>query len=102
MVRAFADDISMILEDWRVLDEKLEVINAWSSEHGIKINPEKSAIIRILKRTGKIKGIPNIMNIKEVKEYKYLGVWMSQSLNFDKQIKQVKKRSGFLWKKIGR
>jgi hypothetical protein len=74
------------MEDWRDLDDRLGVINDWSKEFGIEVNPLKSGIIRLLKRAGDIKGIPNNMGIKEVKTYKYLGIWVDQSCNFKKQI----------------
>ena len=49
----------------------------------IKLNPEKSEMMRLLKRSGKIKGIKNISNIPEVLKYKYLGLTINQSLNFN-------------------
>jgi hypothetical protein len=99
-VRAFADDIVFILEDSSFLDSKLSDIFTWSRKFDIDVNPLKSGIIRIMKRAGKIKGIPNIMNIREVMEYKYLGIWLNQSLKFDKQISSMKKRCTVLWKKL--
>jgi retron-type reverse transcriptase len=51
-VRAFADDVVFILDDWKFLDGKLEVIQEWSNEFGIKVNPRKSGVMRLLRRAG--------------------------------------------------
>jgi hypothetical protein len=101
LVRAFADDVVLVLENWIVLNSKLEIVEKWSDEFGISINSEKSGIIRLLKRTGKILGAQNYLGIQEVKEYKYLGVWLDQSNSFKRQINYVKSKCHLLWKEVG-
>ena len=49
----------------------------------MKINENKSGILRILKRAGKAKIVENKLNIPELTAYKYLEVQISQSLKID-------------------
>ena len=44
------------------------------------VNKEKSDILRIIKRSGKITEIKNWLNIPEVSAYKYLGININQSI----------------------
>jgi hypothetical protein len=98
MVRAFADDLVFVLDNSEKLDDKLRTVVEWGEEYGISLNTSKSGIVRILRRSSKIMEVPNILGIKEVTEYKYLGIWVNQSLNFAKHIKSVKSKSNVLWK----
>jgi hypothetical protein len=75
MVRAYADDIVLVLENPTIMNDKLKIILDWSKDFSININPDKSSIIRLLKRKGKILGVQNLLNIKEVANCKYLVVW---------------------------
>ena len=59
-------------------------------------NPQKSGILRILNRAEKTKKIKNCANILEVKEYKYFGININQSLNFKELIKKIKIKSKYL------
>ena len=67
----------------------------------MKINEKKSGILRILKRTGKIKNMENALNIPEVNSYKYLGVWINQSIKVDEHRNYIKSKVTNLKRKIG-
>ena len=54
------------------------------------INKNKSGIMRILKRSGKIKGIKNSLDIPEVNTYKYLGVNINQSSLLNNHLSYLK------------
>ena len=60
------------------------------------LNPQKSGIQRIINKAGKTKEIKNCANIPKVKEYKYLGININQSLNFKELIKKIKIKSKYL------
>ena len=68
----------------------------WWEQYKVMLNPQKSGIQRILNRAGKTKKIKNCANILEVKEYKYLGININQSLNFKELIKKIKIKSKYL------
>ena len=65
------------------------------------MNEKKSGILRILKRTGKIKNMENALNIPEVNSYKYLGVWINQSIKVDEHCNYIKSKVTNLKRKIG-
>ena len=44
------------------------------------INKDKSGILRIMQKSGKITEIKNWLNISEVSTYKYLGININQSI----------------------
>ena len=58
----------------------------------MKINENKSGILRILKRAGKAKVVENKLNIPEVTAYKYLGVQINQSLKIDFHNKFIRQK----------
>ena len=94
-VRAYADDIIIVLKDAKEIDLKLKIVLDWCDNNDIKLNPEKSGVMRLLKRSGKIKGIKNIANIPEVLEYKYLGLTINQSLNFNAITTKIKVKTRY-------
>ena len=55
------------------------------TKNDIKINANKSDLLRICSRKRKIRGLINKMNIPEVEGYNYLGVCIDQSLKFIKK-----------------
>ena len=94
-MRAYADDIIIVLKDAKEIDLKLKIVLDWCDNNDIKLNPEKSGVMRLLKRSGKIKGIKNIANIPEVIEYKYLGLIINQSLNFNAITTKIKVKTRY-------
>ena len=81
--RAYADDIACIWESKEQTIEAIQIMKKWTETNQMKINPSKSGILRILNRRGKVKGIPNALDIPEVTSYRYLGVEMK--LNYQAQ-----------------
>jgi hypothetical protein len=65
----------------------------------MEVNPNKSEILRILGRKGKVGKIENPMNIPEVKSYTYLGVKIDQSLRLDEHQQNIKKIESSLRRK---
>ena len=81
--RAFADDVIWI---WSNIDETktaIQIMDNWWKIKKMKINENKSGILRILKRAGKAKIVENKLNIPELTAYKYFEVQISQSLKID-------------------
>ena len=93
--RAYADDIVLAVET-KEIDNKLSKILEWWKLFEIKLNPHKSGIMRILNKSGKVKGIKNAANIPEVGKYKYLGITINQSLNFKDIIELISKRTKYM------
>ena len=52
----------------------------WCLEKEMRINKDKSGILRILKRSDKTSIINNSLDIPEVSSYKYLGITINQSI----------------------
>ena len=88
---ALADDIVMMIESKKNLNESLIKLKLCWEGQELMINPKKSGIMRILRMEGKVKEINNILGIPEVKEYKYLRILISQSMKF-KGVIWVKKK----------
>ena len=65
---AFADDIVMMIESEKCLNESLIKLKLYWEGLELKINSKKSGIMRILRRECKVKKINNILGIPEVKE----------------------------------
>ena len=63
------------------------------------INAEKSGIMSILNRKGKIKGATNKLNIHEVSSYCYQGIKKTQTLKLDPHI-NIRLQSKMLIKKV--
>ena len=101
-VRVYADDIVIAVEDYKEIDSKLKIVLDWCQNYEINLNPEKSGIMRFLKRSGKVQGMANVANIPEVTEYKYLGLIINQSLNFKSICSKIKIKLAYhrlhLWK----
>ena len=57
----------------------------------MKINSNKSCIMGILRRRGKLKGINNILNTPEVEKYNYLGITINQSLKLKDHGDKIRK-----------
>ena len=93
--RAYADDIVLEVETKKI-DNKLSKILEWWKLFEIKLNPHKSGIMRILNKSGKVKGIKNAANIPEVGKYKYLGITINQSLNFKDIIELISKKTKYM------
>ena len=53
-------------------------------------------VLRILNKTGKVKGVENIANIPEVNESKYLGIIINLNLNFKEKVKLICKKIAYL------
>ena len=66
----------------------------------MKINEQKSGILRILKKNGKIGKIENSLNIPEVESYKYLGVQINQFIRTDTHHKYIKQKVEGLKRRI--
>jgi len=82
---AYADDIAVICEDKQQLDNSISIVEQWSKRNLININKKKSGIMCI---KGKLldkehRGYP------VVKDYKYLGVVITDKLKCDKHITNI-------------
>ena len=64
--KAYADDLMIGLLCQADLHKCLWILQRWSHNNKIEINPNKSGILRVL---GKILEIKNVLNIPEVFEY---------------------------------
>ena len=101
-IKAYANDLVVGLTNPNGLDECLDIINRWSTKNDIKINANKSGLLKILGRKGKIRCLKNKMNIPEVEDYNYLGVCIDQSLKFRKECCKLKSKDIILRSRFGK
>ena len=98
---AYANDIVWMWNSKEQTSRAILIMKNWWSQNEMKINEKKSGIFRILKRTGKIKNMENALNIPEVNSYKYLGVWINQSIKVGEHCNYNKSKVTNLKRKIG-
>ena len=99
-VRAYADDIVWICSSINQIQKAVCIMKEWWTQNEMKINEKKSGILRILKRNGKVGYIENTLNIPEVKEYKYLGIILNQSIRLTNHQKLIRSKVQALKKRI--
>ena len=78
--RAYADDIVCVCPNIYQANTAIDIMKNWCSENKMRINKDKSGILRILKRSGKTGIINNSLDIPEVSSYKYLDITINQSI----------------------
>ena len=98
-VRLFADDCLVYreigcLEDQLALQRDLDALEAWASRWGMKFNPSKCVILSISRSTPLFKiyslcGTP----LQHVSEAKYLGVTLSNDLQWNKHIQSLSSKA---------
>ena len=87
---AFADDIACWWNNLEEVKRATSIIKRWCIENGMQINPNKSGIMRILKRSGKWNFINNDLDIPEVKNKKYLLFSINQSMKIKDHTDKVR------------
>ena len=76
-VYAYADDLAIVGEQRKRLEQAIEIVEKWTKDNLMKINKKKSGVIMFKK---KISNKRNRMEEEEiegyprVKQYKYLGI----------------------------
>ena len=91
-VRLFADDCMLYrtidsAEDEKILQQDLDYMVEWSNTWGMHFNPTKCEIMRVTRKKSTGTMAYNILgvNLKEVKETKYLGVKLQSDLRWNSQ-----------------
>ena len=90
----FADDIVLIAENPNDLQVLLNILSAWCKLNGIVINGTKSNIVHFrtpsVPRSDSVFTVDNI-NLDVVESYKYLGLVVTEFLDYSKTAKAVAK-----------
>ena len=98
MVLAYADDLVFIIKFEHDIAKVIDLIKKWSENNNMIINYKKSAIVPI--KFTKIKSIfknkNEYLGFPILKDYKYLGVFIDQTLNFEKALKKVEEKCTIL------
>jgi len=79
-VSAFADDLVLIANTPTQMKKLLSFVEKYSAEHDFEFHPEKCKIMRVHPSPKKIDFKLNGSVLECVKQYKYLGVELSQSV----------------------
>ena len=82
-VFAYADDLAAICTSFAQLHHLIDTIDKWSKDNSTPINYGKSGILNILKncRSRKMVGGGKFRDYPIKKEYKYLGIWINETLD---------------------
>ncbi len=101
-ILSYADDLLIICDSIELLKSTLQVIQIWSEENNLKLNPNKSGIIEFCDRRQKpILKLDMIDDIPVLKEYKYLGLILNQKLTISSQLQQIKINTTDICRKLG-
>ena len=90
----FADDIALITKNEVDLQRMLDYLNRWCKEWKLSINGEKSKVIHF-RNKGKLQSNHLFqcgdLNIDYTEQYKYLGLWFQENLDYDYGVQQLSK-----------
>lgn len=92
----FEDDLIILVKEIEWVKEAVWRTSKWAEENSMRINPEKSGILRILgwqsnRAPEDVKyHLSNCLQIPQVSSYKYLGISFNESLSFTNQRKLIK------------
>ena len=98
--RAYADDIICIWSNLSQVKQAILIMKQWCIQNEMKINENKSGILRILKMKRKTGLIENCLNIPEVDTYKYLGIQINQSLRSETHNKFIKQKVSAIIRRV--
>ena len=96
---AYADDEVFRCSNTLQIHTSIQIMKEWWCNNRIKLNIEKSGILRILFKRGKCPGFPNILNIPEVSKYTYLRIQINQALKLKDHEEKIKAIEHSLLKK---
>ncbi len=96
----FADDFLSLNESFKCVVKMIQIIKKFSSEHGLKLNPSKSGVMYVCGRRKNTLNLEQIEGIPLVKEYKYLGIVLTQNWSIDKMIEHFSSSSQRLYHKM--
>jgi hypothetical protein len=95
-VRGNADDIVVGIDNPNHQDKAIEIVDRWSRINKVNLNTNKSGVMRLLCRQGKISNVRNKLGINEVSSYKYLRITLTQSMKLSKYLILLRKKEQFL------
>ena len=102
----YADDLVIIAESEKELQDMLHKLNEWCIKWSMQINPGKSKAMHFRRKRQKRSTFQFLIGDKEISfesEYKYLGVWINEFCDFSKTEKVLSESSGrALGKLIGK
>ena len=93
-VLLFADDIAIIAKNEEDLQRCLNVVNNWCNKWRLSINSSKSKIIHYRfkgKQCSNYKFMCGQYQLDYTDNYRYLGLWLNEHLNYDDMVKDLSK-----------
>ena len=103
-VFAYADDLAAITDSYPRLNATIDTIVLWSKEAATPLNYDKSGILNIsrMKSSKKMVRTKEFRNFPIKQEYKYLGVWLNETLNPEYHIEhpKIKAKIKFIERKL--
>ena len=87
-VPTYADDIALILTRLKDVDKCIRIIHEWTIKNKIRLNPNKSALMKITKNISKKEHGEHTTTINDtisikipiVNNYKYMGICLNNNL----------------------
>ena len=90
LTMAYADDIAALYEGKPKLDNVIEVVESWAKRNKIGINYLKSGITALGKCSMEMKKALRYRGFPVVREYKYMGITVSDRLSVREHLKNLK------------
>ena len=99
---AYADDVVVFCNSISQLNKVIEIIRNWSRANEIPINFDKSGILNILSRKNSLPMIRDakISDVPVVGSYKYLGIWLNETLDPAFHLEKKEGKVDFLTRKL--
>jgi len=98
--RLFADDCLAYrsinsIEDQIIFQKDLTSLNNWADKWGMRFNPSKCNILRISRSTKPLTKLYDLRNetLKEVSSAKYLGITISQDLEWSRHVDEISRKA---------
>ncbi len=97
----YADDILIIVDDLGKAQNVIRLLKAWSASQNMKLNAKKSGIVEFINRRSKPKLIgQEFCDLPICKEYKYLGLRLTNKLSLQNQLSFIKYKSTELHRRL--
>ena len=90
----YADDVVFLSENEQDLQDVLTILSDWCEQWGLLVNGSKSSIVHFRNKSvskSDFKFTCGNINLDTVERYKYLGLWLTEHLDYDIMASEVAK-----------
>lgn len=88
----YADDLVIICNNKKKTFESIDIVKEWARDYKMKINLNKSGVMKCGKAKTKCPNSEKIRGIPIVQEYKYLGAVLKNDLRTDGHLTYIQRK----------